>query len=91
MISPDRQNHFAHLIIDGVWKDDLVDYIDEDRAFRVAKRVISAFVDEVDIVDDLVRKKLYSMQRTILEGTDEWNALYEKFYQEELRRRGHSD
>ena len=88
MISEDRQKHFAHIVIDGIWKDDLVDYADEDRALKIAKRVISDFASEVDDLDDKVREKLYSMQRTVIEGSDEWNALYEKFYQEELGRRG---
>ncbi|MCB0394970.1 MAG: DUF507 family protein [Bdellovibrionales bacterium] len=91
MISLDRQQHFAHLIIDGVWNDDLVDYADDERAIRIAKRVIADFASEVEAVDDVVRNKLYSLKRGVMEGTDEWNALYEKYYQEELRKKGHSD
>lgn len=90
MISEERQAHFAHLIIDGIWQDELAEYEDDDRALRIAKRVITQFAKEVDDVDDQVRNKLHSMQRTVIEGSNEWNALYEKFYQEELRRRGQS-
>jgi hypothetical protein len=90
VISPDRQNHFAHLIVEEVWQDDLVDYVDDGRALTIAKRVVSAFAAEVDQIDDLARKKISTMKRTVMEGTDEYNALYDRFYQEELKKRGHS-
>ena len=80
--------HFAHLIIDAVWKDDLVDYTDDNRALKVAKQSVAKFLSEVDILNDHVRHKIQSIKRTILEGSDEWKALHDRFYKEELRRRG---
>ena len=80
--------HFAHLIIDAVWKDDLVDYTEDNRALKVAKQSVAKFLNEVDILNDQVRHKIQSIKRTILEGSEEWKALYDRFYKEELRRRG---
>ena len=80
--------HFAHLIIDGIWEDDLVDYTDDDRALKVAKQAVSKFLKEVEILNDKVKHKIQSIKRTILEGSEEWKALYDRFYKEELHRRG---
>ena len=80
--------HFAHLIIDGVWRDDLVDYTDDNRALKVAKQSVGKFLNEVEFLNDQVRHKIQSIKRTILEGSDEWKALYDRFYKEELHRRG---
>ena len=80
--------HLAHLIIDAVWKDDLVDYTDDNRALKVAKQSVAKFLNEVEILNDQVRHKIQSIKRTILEGSDEWKALYDRFYKEELHRRG---
>ena len=88
MISPERQTHFAHLIVDGVWKSDMVDYPQEERALTIAKRAVAAFSQEIDSLDDNVRQKLYSMKRVVVEGSSEWDALYGKFFEEELRKRG---
>ncbi len=80
--------HFAHLIIDAVWKDDLVDYTDDNRALKVAKQSVAKFLNEVEVLNEQVRHKIQSIKRTIPEGSDEWKALYDRFYKEELRRRG---
>ena len=38
--SDDRISHLAHLIHDGLYHDDLVDYPDEDKALREIKRTL---------------------------------------------------
>lgn len=88
MLSEGRQTHFAHVICDGIWNDDLVDYNDEDRAIRAAKKAVLEFLKEEDNIDQAVRHKLLSQKKTIIEGSTEWDTLYSKYYQEELNRRG---
>lgn len=80
--------HLAHLIVDGIWDDDLVDYTDEGRALKVAKQSISHFLQEVELLHDQVQNKIRSIKRTIIEGSEEWKALYDKFYKDELKKRG---
>lgn len=87
-LSEERQIHLAHVIIDGVWKDDLVDFTDDDLAMRVAKRQIAEWVAEEDNIDQLVRGKIASLKRSIIESTPEWDVMYSKYYQEETRKRG---
>lgn len=88
MLSEGRQTHFAHVVCDGIWEDDLVDYNDEDRAIRAAKKAVLDFLKEEDNIDAAVRQKLLSQKRGIMEGSTEWDVLYSKYYQEELNRRG---
>ena len=33
-ISEDRVGHLARIVVDGIWDDDLVDYVDDDAALR---------------------------------------------------------
>ena len=80
--------HFAHLIIDKIWDDDLVDYKDDERALKVAKQSIFKFLQELELLNEQVIKKITSIKRTIIEGSEEWKALYDKFYMDELKRRG---
>ena len=88
MISEDRQNRFAHVIVEGIWDDDLVDYTDDDIALRVGKQVVAKFFKEEGVIDDTVRKKLLSLKRNVIEGSMEWDTLYNKYYEEEVRRHG---
>jgi hypothetical protein len=88
ILSEERQTHLAHVVIDGIWKDDLVDYTDEDAAVRAAKRMIEKWVAEEDNIDAVVRSKVTSLKRTVVEGTTEWDLMYSKYYEEEMRKRG---
>lgn len=88
ILSEERQSHLAHVIVDGLWKDDLVDYTNDDEAIRTAKRAMTQFVADMEKVDQAVRTKISSLKRGVLEGTREWDILYSKYYEEEMQRRG---
>jgi hypothetical protein len=88
MLSEERQGHFAKIIIDGIWNDDLVDYTDDDTAMRVAKRALSKFVAEFAEIDSKVRNSVASLKRNVPEGSPEWDVMYSKYFEEEMRRRG---
>ncbi len=88
ILSEDRQTHFAHLLIDGIWNDDLVDYSDDDVAIKVAKRAISNFIAEMEEIDRKAKATVASLKRGVPEGSPEWDVLYAKYLEEELRRRG---
>lgn len=88
ILSEDRKTHFAHVIADGIWEDDLVDFTDDEFAVRLAKQAIDKYVSQIDQLDDVVRNKLYSLKRGVVEGSPEWETLYGKYFEEELKRRG---
>lgn len=88
ILSEDRQTHWAHLLTDGVYNDDLVDFSDEDQALRAAKRAVVEFVKEDGDIDTAVRAKVASLKRGVPEGSREWDIMYQKYYEEERNRRG---
>lgn len=91
MISEDRQKHFAHLLIDGLWGDEFIEF-DEDAEeviIRETKRLIGEWVQEQGDIDESVRQKINSLQRNIPEGTSEWKIMYNKYFADEMARRGH--
>lgn len=88
ILSEERQSHFAHVIVDGIWKDDLVDFTDDDMAIKVAKRAISKFVTEYAEIDSKVQGMIASLKRNVPEGSPEWDVMYSKYFEEELRRKG---
>jgi len=87
-LSGDRQVRFAHVIIDGIWGDDLADFSDDDEALRAAKRAISKFVKELEEIDEKVRQKVTSLKRQVVEGSPEWDTMYKKYYEEEVKKYG---
>ncbi len=88
ILSEERQGHLAKLIIDSIWNDDLVDYTDDESAMRIARKAIATWVGDQSNVDENVRQKIASLKRTLLEGSPEWDVMYAKYYDEEMRKYG---
>jgi hypothetical protein len=85
-LTESRISHLAHLIIDGVWKNDLADFPNEARSLAETKRVLEDFFGGEDRLDDIVRQKIQSLSRRVAPGSREWDVLYRKYYEEELRK-----
>ena len=62
IISEDRQSHFAHILTDGIWNDDMVDYSDEDFSSSVGEKAIAEFVAEEMDIDTKARAKVASLK-----------------------------
>jgi len=88
ILSEEKQSHLARIITDGIWHADLCDYTDEDFALRLAKKGIAKFVNEMSEVGEKARQTLKSLKRDVPEGSTEWDVLYNKYFEEEMNRRG---
>lgn len=87
ILSDDRKSHFAHLLCDKLYDDDLVDFTEDAVALREAKSGIDSFLQELEDIDDSVRAKVQSLKRGVVEGSPEWDTMYKKYYEEELKRK----
>lgn len=87
-LTDDRISHIAHLVFDGVWKDDLVDFTDENKALTEIKKVITDYLRVEDDADSAARGKIRSLSRGVPEGSREWDILYKKYYEEEVKKKG---
>jgi len=85
-LSADRVSHIAHLVVDGIWKDDLVDFTSDEKALQEVKRVITDYLKVEDEVDERVRQKIRSLSRDVPEGSREWDVMWSKAYDEEIRK-----
>ena len=90
ILSEERQSHLVQLLIDGIWKDDIVDISDDEKAMRAGNRAMSQFIAECEDIDKHVQQKIASLKRGVVEGSPEWDVLYSKYYEEEMQRRGNS-
>ena len=88
ILSEERQVHWAHIMVDAIWNDDMVDYTDEDQAYRVARKAVVEFVQEDIAIDQRARDKVATLKRGVTEGTPEWDIMYKKYYEEERGKRG---
>ncbi len=86
-LSREKVLQISHLVLAQLEKDDGVEYFDEPQQIR--QTIVKIIMDEMrndEVIDTLVRRKLESQKRGIVEGSDEWDVLYRKYYEEEVGR-----
>ncbi len=88
-LSRDKVNKLAHTIADALASIDQVDFIEDRNSIRVeARRVLEELLKAEEKIDAAARQKIESQRRTIVEGTQEWDILYRKYYNEEVKKLG---
>jgi hypothetical protein len=85
-LSESRISHLAHLILDGLKKDNLASFTNEGRALAETKQAVGEFFQRDDHVDSMIRQKILSLSRHVPPGSREWDILYRKYLEEELRK-----
>ena len=85
----DRYNDLAHLILDELYENYLAEYdVNENQVKNVIFKSFKAFADAFEEIDDIVYEKIKHMKKEVIPGSQEYELLYERLYQEELAKRG---
>jgi len=85
----DRYNEVAHKILETCWKSDLIEYnVTENRVKNVVYTAIETYVATFQAIEDDVAERISNYKRSLVPGSEEYDLIFEKLYEEELRRRG---
>ena len=67
----------------------LINYdVSENRVKNIIYDSMTKFIADAGELESAVYDKIKSYKRRVIPGTDEYEILYEKFYKDELARRG---
>ena len=69
-------------------KENLAEISNFPLALRQARELIAEFAEKGDHIDAEVRRKIASLKRGVVEGSAEWQVLYRRYREEELRKKG---
>jgi hypothetical protein len=79
----------SHQLIDLLVQSNDVEFIeDRDTIRQHMVQTMTNVLKEEEKVEVEVRKRITSQKKEILEGSEEWDVLFRKYYSEELRRMG---
>jgi uncharacterized protein len=88
-LSREKINKLAHAVADTLAEMDNVDFVEDRNSIRLeARRVLETLMAQEARIDAAARQKIESQRRTILEGSQEWDILYRKYYNEEVKKLG---
>lgn len=88
MLSDDKMTHIVHLMLDGLERAGMVSYPSKEVAVREAKVVCLKHMGQLNKVGELAEARIRSQKNAPLEHSPQWETLYQKYYEEEMRKLG---
>ena len=88
-VSRDKVNKVAHAVTEALAEVSELDFVEDRNTIRLeVRRVMEELLNQEEKIDQAARHKIENQKRTILEGSQEWDILYRKYYQEEVKKLG---
>ena len=88
-ISRDKLNKLAHTVADTLAEIDEVGFLEDRNTIRQeSRKILEVVLTEEAKIDTAARLKIANQRKIILEGSQEWEILYRKYYNEEVRKLG---
>jgi len=79
----------SHVVIKVLVENDKVEFVEDRETIRQKiVDILQSLLKEEEQVDLEVRKKIASQKKEILEGSEEWDLLYRRYYADELKKKG---
>ena len=91
-LTREKTVRLSHRIIDLLVSVEDVDFVeDRDTIRQEIVSILQELLKQEEQVDAEARAKIASQKREILEGSEEWDILYRRYYNETLKRMGVAD
>ena len=88
-ISRDKLNKLAHTVADTLAEIDEVEFMEDRNTIRQeARKALEKLLTEEMRIDTAARQKILSQRKIIPEGSQEWDILYRKYYNDEVKKLG---
>ncbi len=85
----DRYSDISHKILDELYEEYLIEYeVNDNQVKNVIFNSFKEFARSYEEIDDVVYNKIRSLEKEVMPGSEEYEILYERYFQEELTRRG---
>ncbi len=88
-ISRDKLNKLAHTVADTLAEIPECDFLEDRNTIRQeARKALEKLLLEETKLDNAARQKIASQRKIIVEGSQEWDILYRKYYNDEVKKLG---
>ena len=88
-ISRDKLNKLAHVVADTLAETDEAEFLEDRNTIRQeARKALEKLLMEELRIDSAARLKISSQRKIIVEGSQEWDILYRKYYNDEVKKLG---
>jgi len=88
-LSREKIVRMSHLAVEVIAGFDEVEFIEDRNTVRLdIVRIMNDLLREEEQMEEAAKQKIESQKRDIPEGSAEWDTLYRKYYDDEMKKRG---
>lgn len=88
-ISHDKVSRLTKSVFESLREYEQLIFVEDPQTIRQEIRAsLEHLLNEEEGLDKAARQKIESQKRTIVEGTQEWDILYRKYYADEVKKLG---
>ena len=88
-ITADKLNKLAHTVADTLAEVPECDFLEDRNTIRQeARKALERLLTDEMKLDAGARQKIASQRKIIVEGSQEWDILYRKYYNDEVKKLG---
>ncbi|MEA2017778.1 MAG: DUF507 family protein [Campylobacterota bacterium] len=85
----DRFSNIAHNIMDYLYEEDFIHFIVNDNQVKnLISNAINDFIKGYDEADTVAYEKIKTYKRKLIPGTEDYDIVYHRLYEDELIRKG---
>ena len=86
-LSHERCVHLSHLFVNALEDDESIDFLADINDVRLRMlQILEAELVKEDELEEGIRRKIASQKRDVPEGSAEWDLLFRKYYDEEMKK-----
>lgn len=86
-LSHERCVHLSHLFVNLLEDDEGVEFLADPNEVRLkALQILEAEMAREEEMEESIRRKIAGQKRDIPEGSPEWEILFRKYYDEEMKK-----
>jgi len=85
-LSREKMSLLSHQVAEKLASIEAIEFIEDRNTIRLAVfDILTKWLKKEETIDQAARHKIESQKRGIPEGSGEWEILYRKYYEEEMR------
>jgi hypothetical protein len=86
-LSHERCVHLSHLVVNLIEDDDAVEILEDPNDIRLKiLQILEGEMVRQEELEEGIRRRITSQRRDIPEGSAEYEILFRKYYEEELKK-----
>ncbi len=89
LLKDERYSNISHAILNHLIDEDIIFFdVSENIIKNIIYKSINHYAKTYETLEDIVDEKIKTYKRKIVVGSEEYDIIFEKLYEEELRKKG---